>query len=371
MSDYSKLNLKDNPFAEITPSLNQENLIWAGMPLLRKKIENIHQTALTGDQRQIILNWGTAGAGKTYSAFYFSNEKRIKSIAPEYKDDIFFIYMQVPKEGNNAVRQLFKDILDSFSLSRIKSQIQFMIQDRGRESLLRSLSQKIRSEEFSKAILLLGNQDSEQPEIMSRYLFGNAKNTELKKIGLARPLKSASDFAKILAGIFMLFTETHKGRLFIWLDETEDLLFFTQKQYRVFSQFLRELFDHLDKGMTVFMNSTFADPDKEMIELLFGRALWSRITDHIRFNELSVPEGMQYCKDLIKPYQIQKDLGEYSPFTEELLSCLLNRIPKPYMIPLEINKNCSGVLNLAVESDTSVISESLISEWFSKRNITI
>lgn len=232
MSDYSKLNLKGNPFSEIPPYPDQEdggNLIWAGLPLLREKIENIHQAALTSDVRQVILNWGTVGAGKTYSAFYFSNENRIKSVVPEYEGDIFHIYARIPKNGNDATQQLFKEILDSFSLSRIRSQIQLMIQDVGRENLLRFLSQRIRSEEFSKAILLLGNQDSEISEIMSRYLFGNTTNAELKKIRLVRHLESAGDYARMLAGIFMFFTDTRKGRLFIWLDETEDLLFLLRK----------------------------------------------------------------------------------------------------------------------------------------------
>ncbi len=372
MNHYSNLNLKNNPFEDITPLLDRENsaqLIWAGMPFLKQKLEDTHSQALTADPRQIILNWGTVGAGKTYAAFYFSNQTRFNSLVPEFKGNIFYVYVRTPKEGNTAAHQLFKDILDALTLSSIKSQVQLIIEEIGKEKLLKFLSQRIRSEEFAKAILLLGDEDLEIAEMMSRYLYGATTNTELKKMGLARPLKSTIDFAKILAGILLCFVsiqDKQKGKLFFWLDELEDLIFFTAKQYVPFSHFLRDLFDQMNEGCTIFMNFTLAEPEQDTIKLLLGNALWSRINQNIRFYELSVEDGMLYCKELLQQCQIEAN--EYSPFTEKSLRSLLEMIPAAEMTPREINKVCNEVLNFAINQKVSTLSEEVIQQWVSQKS---
>jgi type II secretory pathway predicted ATPase ExeA len=372
MNHYSNLNLKNNPFEDITPLLDQDNsaqLIWAGMSSLKQKLENIHRKTLTADPRQIILNWGTVGAGKTYAAFYFSNQTRLNLLVPQFKGNIFYVYVRTPKEGNTATHQLLKDILDALTLSSIKSQVQLMIEETGKEKLLKFLSQRIRSEEFAKAILLLGDENQEIAEMMSRYLYGVATNTELKKMGLARPLISPIDFAKILAGILLCFVgiqDKQKGKLFLWLDELEDLMFFTAKQYVPFSHFLRDLFDQMNEGCTVFMNFTLAEPEQDTVELLLGKALWSRINQKIRFYELSIEDGMLYCKELLQQCQIEAN--EYSPFTEKSLRSLLEMIPAAEMTPREINKVCNEVLNFAINQKVSTLSEEVIQQWVSQKS---
>ncbi len=187
-------------------------------------------------------------------------------------------------------------------------------------------------------------------------------------MGLSRPLKSTIDFAIILAGILLCFLgiqDKQKGKLFLWLDELEDLLFFTANQYRPFSMFLRDIFDQLNEGFTVFMNFTMAEPDPGTIELLLGKALWSRITQKIRFNELSIEDGLFYCKELLQPSQIVPK--EYSPFNENSLHALFAMIGEAKMTPREINKVCNEVLNFALSKKTSSISETIIQEWISQQ----
>jgi hypothetical protein len=240
MSNYSPLNLKTNPFEDITPVWEQEDnehIIWAGMPDLKHELENIHHQILTTTSHQIVMNWGTVGSGKTHAAYYFKDEEHLKSIVSELDEEIFYIHVNIPQEGSSAVQQLCYDILDHLTLSRIRKHIQTVITTVGREEFLNVLSQRIGSEEFAKAILLLGKNSNspqssylENPEVtemLSRYLYGSATSTELKKMGLARPLKTTSDFVKILVGILQCligFPGTKKGRVLLWIDEMEDLL---------------------------------------------------------------------------------------------------------------------------------------------------
>lgn len=369
MYKYKQLNLKDNPFADLSPSLDQtnaNNLTWAALPDLKQTLETVHRQALNATPRQVILNWGTVGAGKTYAAYYFSSEERLKTLEPSYKGDIYWLCINTPKEGNNATQELFQSIIDGgFSSSQIQKQIRLRMDHMGQEALLNFLARRIKSEEFAKAVLLLGHQDPEIVNLLTRYLHGSATNTDLKKLGLARPLKTTGSFAKILAAILLCFVTspngTQKGRLFLWLDETEDLLFFTAKQYRLFAQFLRELIDHVNEGMTIFLNSTLAEPDQNTIRLLFGEALWSRINHKIRFNELSLDEALLYCDNLLQTFQLE-DKGAYHPFDEEALRLLLD-MPQDLMIPREINKRCSQVLTFALQTKKTIISKEVIKSF--------
>ncbi len=383
MSTYAKLNLKTNPFINVKPKFiaqdDYQHLIWAGMPNLKRKLEEIHRQAFAAPACQIIMNWGAVGAGKTHAASYF-NEIYLQSLMPDYSGQIFHIYTRTPKEGNSAANQLYKDILDGVRLSRLKIQIERILTSLGKERFLELLTQKIRSEEFAKAIVFLGvkkellqvdyiqHEDTERMELMSRYLYGTASKAELKQLGLARDLASIDDVAKMLGAILLCFTnipETPQGKIFLWIDEMENLMWFKQNQYLPFSQFLRDLFDQIDEGLTIFMNFTFTEPDLDTIKMLLGEALWSRITKHIRFNELSVDEAIRYCQELLQPQQLE-DKGSFSPFTEEALRTLLGSIQPAYMTPREINKRCSSVLSFALASENiSVISEEVISKWSS------
>lgn len=370
MTDYTKLKLHKNPFEDLTPILDQknaDNLVWAGTLDLKRNLEDIHRQSLNNNVRHIILNWGTVGSGKTYAAYYFSSKTRLKELAPKYTGDIFPLCVNLPKEGNNATEQLFRDIVDGgLTLSRIKKQIRLNIANLGREKFVNILSHRIKSEQFAQAIVLLGDEDEETIDLISRYIYGSATNTDIKKLGLARPLKTAGDFAKILAGFLLCFVNPDldtQYRLFIWLDETEDLLFFTQKQYRLFSQFLRDLFDHLSEGVTIFLNSTLAEPEQDTIKLLFGEALWSRINKKIRFNEFSIMEGLNYCQDLLKTAQIEPN-QDFSPFTQEALDALLEMIRPAERTPREINKHCSNLLDFAIKQDKVIIDKQIVSEYF-------
>ena len=383
MSDYSRFNLRANPFEDITPVWEQEDrgqIIWAGMPALKQKLEDIHRQILTNTSHQIVMNWGSVGSGKTHAAYYFGNLENLRAIVPELDEEIFYIRVNIPQEGNSAVQQLCHDVVDFLTLSRTRKHINTLITEVGREEFLKILSQRIGSEEFAKAVLLLGENDNspqssflsnpEFTEMMSRYLYGSATSMELKKMGLARPLKTTSDFVKILVGILQCLIGlpgTKKGRVLLWIDEMEDLLWFTPKQYRPFAQFLRNVFDKMSHRMTIFMNFTLAEPNMDTIKMLLGEALWSRVTNKVRFNELSVSEGILYCKELLEPYHIERK-GEYSPFTEDALTALFETISPAYMTPRKINDQCGALLNSVIDlENVSEISKDIVSEWIAQQ----
>ena len=72
MNSYTQFNLKSNPF-RLTPALSSDELIWAGFPDLKKRIENRILKAIKIPNSSLILNWGDYGSGKTHAARYFTN----------------------------------------------------------------------------------------------------------------------------------------------------------------------------------------------------------------------------------------------------------------------------------------------------------
>ena len=371
MNQFSNLNLKKNPFENITPSLQENerrNLIWAGLDKLKMRLEDVHEKSISSGAHKIILNWGAWGAGKTFAAFYF-NHYYLQERFQKAQGQLLHIYIRLPKNANEATKQLFRDVLDYLSLSTIKERIRSVISEFDENYIFNFINLRIRSEEYTKAIIKLADTNNEISEMMSRYLFVGSTKTELKKLGLSRSLNSDIDMIKMLTGILLCFVMNHdpimSGRIFLWIDEMEDLIYYNSKQYKIFSQILRDLFDQMSEGLTIFMNFTLKEPEEGTIKLLLGDALWSRITQKIRFKELSIEDGLIYCKDLIQKNQIKRN--KYSPFTEKSLHSLLELIPSSEMTPREINKICSEVLNFAIEQNASEISEKIVSSWLSQK----
>jgi hypothetical protein len=115
------------------------------------------------------------------------------------------------------------------------------------------------------------------------------------------------------------------------------------------------------------MNFTLAEPNMDTIKMLLGEALWSRITNKVRFNELSISDGMLYCKELLEACHLE-DRGEYSPFTEDALKSLLETIPPAEMTPREINEQCNALLHFVIGfENVSVISKEIVSKWIAQQ----
>ncbi|MFR2159780.1 MAG: hypothetical protein ACLS6N_08550, partial [Alistipes finegoldii] len=66
-----QLNLKSNPF-RLTPSIDSKEIIWAGFPEIKRKIENRIKRSISIPNSSLILNWGEYGSGKTHASRYFN-----------------------------------------------------------------------------------------------------------------------------------------------------------------------------------------------------------------------------------------------------------------------------------------------------------
>lgn len=361
-NQYKKFNLTDNPFSFITPTLSSEtNVFWAGMPKIKSELNEIYNNALEKAPRQIVLNWGPWGGGKTFSAYYFISNPPKKPGGAEFTQ----IYVRSPKNGNIATSEFFRNIVDFISYSKIKKQITFLRKSMDETKLITFLNDTVKSEDFTNAILLFGSEEKETQDLMHRYLYDGLTKRELKTVGLARNLNSNTDFIKLLSGIIVSFIGNQKdvdGRVILWIDELEDLIYYSQKEYRSFSQTLRDFADTINHNLTIFLNFTLAEPEESTIELMLGEALWSRINKKIRFEDLDVEGALLYCKELIEVYQIDKS-KDYNPFNEEILKMILDRIPEGNLTPRNINKFCGAFLEYSLKQNAKSINKELLNDW--------
>lgn len=354
MSSLGKYNLHYNPFGTITPTFNG-NLVWAEMEEVKAKLERSYKECIQNQGKQIILNWGPYGGGKTFSAYYFSNQ---------YKNEekVTHLYIRCPKDGAKAVNEFVKGLIDALSFEIICARVREIIDDNSEEYLLEVLS-PIAGREYAKAIALFGSEDDEVNELMNRFIYAGLTKTELKKLGLARDMKSDSDLLKFLSGVLSCFVgQMNKDyRLVLWIDEMEDLIYFSPKYYKTFSQILRDLFDSLDHGFLAFMNFTLAEGEDSTIELILGAAIWSRITKKIRYSQFEVSNAFQYAKELIDHAKV--DVSNNQPFSKSEIELVVRNIPISSLTPREINKHFNSLLSYAIEHELSSIDEDAIKDW--------
>jgi hypothetical protein len=364
MKNISEYNLKENPFEHITANIEydtQELEPWSGLPALKEKINIIYEDIINYKPRQVVLNWGPYGGGKTFTAYHFL----------QYESKEFHIhqaYIRSPKQGGRSGIEFYKSILNYISYRKIREQIQHLISLMDEDDFLTFLSSRIKSEELADAILLIGSNDESVSKIMRRYVYEGLTKTELKNLGLSTNIDWGTDSIKFLSGIIHCFIGdqvNYKGKFVLWIDEMEDMIYYSQKEYRVFSQILRDLMDSLNQHFCLFMNFTLAESAESTIGVLLGEALWSRITKKIRFKELDIEDAMLYCKEAIAHKQI-KPTRDFDPFTEEILEEIIDIIPSENITPREINRYCGGVLKFAQRNNLEEISLDGVHSYFAE-----
>jgi hypothetical protein len=357
MSTLNDLNLQNNPFREITPSLEDTSPFWAGMQDVRTRIERCYADCISNNSKQIVLNWGPYGGGKTFSAYYFINEY-------DSTENITHLYLRTSQDGAAATDEFFKSIIDFLTVEKIQAQVQALINSASQEELMAFLTPKA-GREYAKAICLFGSDDNDVIALMNRFLYSGLTKTELKNLGLAKVIQTDVDSIKFLTGILSCFIGesrfNYEGRVVLWLDEMENLIYYNAKHYKAFSQVIRDLVDSISRDFLVFLNFTLAEGEESTIELILGGAVWSRITKKIRFKQFNVADAVQYSQDLLSHAKLNKNLAQ--PFSVPVLNNVLEMIPAGNLTPREINKHFTSLLNYAIEHDLSNINHQTFIDW--------
>ncbi len=361
MNDLKSLNLKFNPFRDITPSASNDNLVWADMKDVKSKINRAYSDCINNNSKQVVLNWGAYGGGKTFSSYYFIREKANET-------NLHHIYVRCPKDGAKATDELFKNIIDYISFETLHEHIKVIISSFGEDNLTKFLA-PISSREYAKAICLIGSDDSDITELMNRFLYVGLTKTELKRLGLAKDIQTDSDSIKFLSGIISCFIgdgDFYNGKVVFWIDEMEDLIYYSSKHYKAFSQVLRDLIDSVSRSFLIFMNFTLAEGEESTIELILGGAVWSRVTRKIRYKQFSLENAKDYSVELLNHSKIDKE--NPLPFGDSIVDSVLSYIPESSLTPREINKHFNSLISYIIENDFKTINIDVLNSWVEEYN---
>ena len=367
--DWQLMLLNQNPFPNAPPR-RPEEAIWAGFDRLRGQFENLFSEALTTSRTQVILNWGERGSGKTHSAVYFRHPDNLPS---KQVRQVWNLYIQTPKETDQAGELFYRNIVEAIGFRKLRKEILRIIETYGDQNALEKLQEATESEILGKSLWLLGFErdrsgklslfqeegaSEEWQRLLEAYFFSETTKTNLKTLGLSRGISSAQDRSHILGGLLRCLTgfaptseiEEH-SRIILWIDELEDLIYYTARHYRLFTQGLRELVDLVPHYFTLLMNITLASPEAfEDTTTVLGEAVLSRVTDKVPFHSPSEEEALEYFCDLVTHYRTEdpkaRGLPDTYPFAKPAIVNLIANLPNRTL--RDINKRCSEVVRAAL-----------------------
>ena len=354
--DWNLLFLNRNPFGAANP----DNTVWAGMSKLKQRFNEIFEEAIFSSATQVVLNRGHWGGGKTHASFYFGIEDHLPPEVTK-QTQVYSINIRAPKEAGNPAQDFYTDFLENekLGMTRVQEIIRNVVTGLPEAEALQSFHKILGSEELARAFWLFGTEDtSEKQALLRSYFLEGCTRTDLKKLGIARNISKAQDRFKVIAGILQCLIGldashnlSRHSRVYLWIDEMEDLIFLPSAQFRILSQGLWEIIDRLPNFFTLFLNMSLAEPEKhEDFEAILGNAVIDRITHNIYFPELELDEAIEYVKKLVNdPLYRDKPLPEKLPktypFDEVALQMLVENLRK--RTPRDINKQCHHAITCA------------------------
>jgi hypothetical protein len=345
----------------MSPPEDPEKAVWADLTTIRADYDRMLREAQGSAPTQVVLARGPVGGGKTHASLFFSLLKNWPKQTPRVKD-VRILRVPTPKETGRPDRDFYLDVMEHLGLENTSTVIASATEEAGHENASNVLRRIVVSADLTQALLRLG-EESDNP-LLRAYFMGKCSTSELRKLGLSRNIEKTQDYFRVLAGVFQSwigFSDSHSpsehNRVCLWLDEMEDFVYFTPAQYRPFGQGLRELVDRVPFFFTLILNFTLTSPEEfEEIELILGKYLIDRVTQHIFFDEMSEEEMLTYVKELLELYGTPKREtlstvrnNPLYPFTNNALGLMLSNIPR--RTPRDVNKRCRNTLLKAFEEN--------------------
>ncbi|TET43103.1 MAG: hypothetical protein E3J66_02390 [Dehalococcoidia bacterium] len=330
--------------------------VWANMEKARRRLEQIISTSLFSGVTQVIFNRSAWGAGKTHAARYFTRQDHVR-VAP-FDGWIKCIYTRTPKEPDQAVQFFYGQILEELRWQSIREWIGEVNKELGDDEALEFFFSITRDSDLARIVWLLGKPDY-KALFLQKYLVGaGLTSKQLDDLRVAKNMRprDARQRVAVLEAILKAAMGSKgepTGRLFIWVDETEDLNLYQRGRQRLLTGLWRDLVDSMPRGLTLFLNYTPAAGERVDARGIFGEALASRFTDTLSFEQFDEEESFIYVSDLLNcPTYREKDPGSLGlpatyPFHPETLKWVLSKVP--VRTPRNINLVCGHLLRSALQ----------------------
>ena len=384
---FKAFRLLDDPFYT-TPDTSKP-LPWAGNEEYKKEIENTIKVSLVTSPSRIIINHGEWGMGKTHALRYFTDPKNLGELCKQVNRKVpLAIDLILPRKG--VFNSLYIDIINSIGIERIKEVIKRIQSNLVKKkialsqgSLHKEINSIIQNDKLSKVLSFLVEGKKETVE---RYLLLNARNKDLDELKVPMGIVTTTDILNTLKGIFNILIrkteniEPEYSKIFIWIDQTENITDFSGKEIIEIQEFLRDIMDMVPSNLVIFLNYS-SRPDQIISDFLtyLGDAVVMRIYKRIHIPEMSEDDAMSYIKEVLNNEynRLKSDIelckaNPYFPFDEATLRYLLKRIKenRKYLSPRWINDFLSGILQVSFEDETLMLSLSKMERVIGREIIT-
>lgn len=296
MNSYTQFKLQSNPF-RLTPALSSEELIWAGFPELKKRIENRILKAIKIPNSSLILNWGDYGSGKTHAARYFTNLNVLSNLKIKTDSLPLPLIINFPR-SKEPVKEIYTQIIDKIDIDDIRRRL-----EKAKIDIASVLSQVTDNVLIQNIVSLLLN-PTVSPQMMKSYLYGTASITSnFVDKNVSRKLVSDIDYIELLSALFSVITYDKKAYscVIIWIDEFESISILNTVSISNVNNLIRSLLDYVPNNLLIFLNLTqSAMMDVSDLSDYLQEAVKSRIKDKI---ELGIPDldaFKLYLKELLQ-----------------------------------------------------------------------
>jgi hypothetical protein len=328
MSTFDRFQLKTNPF-RLTPAINSEELIWAGFPEVKGKLENRIKRSIQIPNSSLILNWGEYGSGKTHAARYFNKQSVLQEIADGIKQTLpFSLNINFPK-SKQPIWDIYYQIIDKLDIDVIREKVaEYYCED----DIINLINKSTDNFYIRNVLKALFNSEVEI-KLLKQFLYNRISTGDLKKFpdeSIQRTFSSDNDITEFLAAFFSLITcqKEPYSCVIIWFDEFEDISILNSVNINNVNNFLKIIIDKTPNNLLIFLNLTqSAMIDVEDLGEYLQEAVKSRIKDRI---ELSMPtkEDLKlYLKDLLNnPLYREDATDDYFPFNEDVIDELIETL---------------------------------------------
>ena len=358
-SNWALAGLKEDPFSVEAGVGSGADLRWADMLGIRQRFDGILIDAMTSPQKQVILNSGPWGGGKTFAAEFFSIPANLPHTGNDRVREVVCVVVRTPKAPDKAEQIFYRSVLERVGFERVQAAASSAIDMFGEGQVRSEVLRATTSEDLSSALIQLGKTKDADLQLALRtyFLENRAPRTDLRKLGVARNILAMEDRFGVLAGALRLLIGLgsaealgEHSRVMLWIDEVEDLVLYPVKYYRPFTQAIRDLLGKMQSYFSLIMNFTLASPEAlEDIGVVLGGALLSRVTERVDFKPLSLAEAYEYAVELLNHYRPDEWAGTPEfPFSVEGLEAVLKSIPGAESTPRGINKRCRALIVAAL-----------------------
>ena len=348
MVTLNDFNLKDDPF----PTAPPKEIVWADREDFARQLKSaIKRSLISSPSRIIAAIWGDWGAGKSHAMRYFSKPDVMQSIIDELdcekKQPAISIPIVFPL--GNVADIVYLEIVEKIGIEQIIKALDSLEPEgktvRPTKVLIEKVSEVIDPRVAEAFVALKGK----SPFIFQQYLSMTASATELRKLGVARGIETASDKIRTISAILNLLTSTTTSRVFLWFDDLERIGDIPGKDIYGFQYLIRDLLDNVPSNLVIIFNMTLLSGEKVEDRLLFlGDAVRFRISDTITVKPFTKEEFLTYIGDLMsfyrkKPMKKEERLFPFEVTALEFIFSELGRRGIP-LEPRNVNEAMSSIL---------------------------